>query len=66
MSPSFWQIAIVAVIVVLLFGAGKIPRLMNDMGKGINAFKKGLKESEAPEEEDAKLDSEKQGEGKQA
>ncbi len=42
---SVWHWLIVLVVVLVLFGGGgKIPRLMRDMGMGINAFKKGLKE----------------------
>jgi sec-independent protein translocase protein TatA len=43
---SIWHWVIVLVVVLLLFGAGKIPRLMGDVAKGVNAFKKGLKEDE--------------------
>lgn len=44
---SIWHWLIVLVVVLLLFGgAGKIPKLMRDMGQGINAFKKGLKEED--------------------
>jgi sec-independent protein translocase protein TatA len=42
MSPSIWQILIVVLLVVLLFGRGKISALMGDMAKGIKAFKKGM------------------------
>ena len=42
MSIGFWQIAIVAVLVVLLFGRGKISSLMGDVAKGIKSFKKGM------------------------
>ena len=38
------QIAIVVVGVILLFGAGRLPRLMGDMAKGIKSFKQGMKE----------------------
>ncbi|MFA7429824.1 MAG: twin-arginine translocase TatA/TatE family subunit [Rhodospirillaceae bacterium] len=41
---SIWHWVIVLVVVLLLFGAGKIPRLMGDVAKGVNAFKKGLKD----------------------
>jgi len=42
---SIWHWLIVLLVVLVLFGGGgKIPKLMRDMGKGINAFKKGLKE----------------------
>ena len=42
MGISFWQIAIVVVLVVLLFGRGKISSLMGDLAKGIKSFKKGM------------------------
>ena len=42
MVPGFWQIAIIVVLVVLLFGRGKISSLMGDVAKGIKSFKKGL------------------------
>jgi sec-independent protein translocase protein TatA len=46
-SFSIWHWLILLVVVLLLFGgAGKIPRLMNDMAKGVRAFKSGLKEGE--------------------
>lgn len=41
---GIWQIAIVGVVVVLLFGRGKISELMGDVAKGITSFKKGLNE----------------------
>ena len=40
MSPSLWQIAVVIILVVLLFGRGKISSLMGDVAKGIKSFKK--------------------------
>tara|TARA_Y100000590_G_scaffold440189_1_gene565284 strand:- start:737 stop:940 length:204 start_codon:yes stop_codon:yes gene_type:complete len=46
MSIGFWQIAIVVVLVVLLFGRGKISSLMGDVAKGIKSFKKGMKDPE--------------------
>ena len=45
MSIGFWQIAIVVVLVVLLFGRGKISSLMGDVAKGIKSFKKGTSDS---------------------
>ena len=44
MSIGFWQIAIVVMLVVLLFGRGKISSLMGDVAKGIKSFKKGMKD----------------------
>lgn len=59
---SIWHWLIVLVIVLLLFGAGKIPKLMGDMAKGVKEFKKGLNEDgEQPkgtQSEPQKLDSE--------
>ena len=42
MSIGFWQIAIVVILVVLLFGRGKISSLMGDVAKGIKSFKIGM------------------------
>ena len=42
MSIRIWQIAIVVILVVLLFGRGKISSLMGDVAKGIKSFKKGM------------------------
>ena len=46
MSIGFWQIAIVVVLVVLLFGRGKISSLMGDVAKGIKSFKKGISDNQ--------------------
>ena len=48
MTPSIWQLLIVLVIVLLLFGRGKIPQLMGDMAKGIKSFKSNMAEDEKP------------------
>ena len=42
MSIGFWQIAVVVILVVLLFGRGKISSLMGDVAKGIKSFKRGM------------------------
>ena len=59
MSIGFWQIAIVVILVVLLFGRGKISSLMGDVAKGIKSFKKGMA-SDVTEDDDQKNISEKQ------
>ena len=46
MGLSFWQIAIVVLLVVLLFGRGKLSALMGDMAKGIKSFKAGMSEDD--------------------
>ncbi|HWK15374.1 MAG TPA: twin-arginine translocase TatA/TatE family subunit [Rhizobiaceae bacterium] len=45
-SFSIWHWLIVLVVVLLLFGRGKIPELMGDMAKGIKSFKKGMSEED--------------------
>ena len=45
------EIIIIAAVVLVLFGRGKISNLMGEVGKGITAFKKGVKESSAEIEE---------------
>ncbi len=52
MSIGFWQIAIVVVLVVLLFGRGKISDLMGDVAKGIKSFKKGISENSDTSDKD--------------
>ena len=52
MGISFWQIAIVVVLVVLLFGRGKISSLMGDVAKGIKSFKKGMTDDTSTNNQD--------------
>tara|TARA_B110000438_G_C15407003_1_gene475869 strand:+ start:327 stop:515 length:189 start_codon:yes stop_codon:yes gene_type:complete len=54
MSIGFWQIAVVVILVVLLFGRGKISDLMGDVAKGIKSFKKGM--SDNPDSSDQNKD----------
>ncbi|MBB4187999.1 twin-arginine translocase TatA/TatE family subunit [Sinorhizobium terangae] len=46
-SFSIWHWLIVLVVILLLFGRGKIPELMGDVAKGIKSFKKGMSEDDA-------------------
>ncbi len=49
-SFSIWHWVVVLVVVLILFGGGgKLSRLMGDAARGINAFKKGLKEDGSPD-----------------
>ena len=48
-SFSIWHWLIVLVVVLLLFGRGKIPELMGDVAKGIKSFKKGITDDDTPE-----------------
>ena len=61
MSIGIWQIAIVVVLVVLLFGRGKISDLMGDVAKGIKSFKKGMKDP-TQDQEDSKSSQDKSNE----
>ncbi len=47
-SFSIWHWLIVLVVVLLLFGRGKISEVMGDMAKGVKSFKKGLAEDDEP------------------
>ena len=53
-SFSIWHWLIVLVIVLLVFGRGKIPELMGDMAKGIKSFKKGMSDEDKAEDDDAR------------
>ena len=52
MSIGIWQIAIVVILVVLLFGRGKISSLMGDVAKGIKSFKKGMSDDTSTSNQD--------------
>ena len=45
-GPGLWGIIIVAVVVVLLFGRGKISGMMGEMASGIKAFQKGMRDED--------------------
>ncbi|MDD5586151.1 MAG: twin-arginine translocase TatA/TatE family subunit [Alphaproteobacteria bacterium] len=42
MGLSIWHILIVLLVVLIVFGAGRLPHVMGDLGKGIRSFKDGL------------------------
>lgn len=44
MTPSFWQILLVLVIILILFGAGKLPDVIRQLGKGLQTLRSSLKE----------------------
>jgi sec-independent protein translocase protein TatA len=44
MQMGPWQILVIGIVVLVLFGRGKISNLMGEVGKGITSFKKGVKE----------------------
>lgn len=52
MSVGIWQLVLILAIVFILFGAGKLPRVMGDLGKGIRSMKEGLKGEDTKSVED--------------
>ena len=63
MSIGIWQIVIIVILVVLLFGRGKISSLMGDVAKGIKSFKKGMS-TDVTEDSEPKNISENQDSNK--
>lgn len=47
--PGGWEWLLILAIVLIIFGAGKLPKVMGDVGKGVKNFKKGLNEAEEEE-----------------
>ncbi len=47
MSIGLWEVLGILAIVLILFGAGKIPNVMGDVAKGIKSFKAGMKENDS-------------------
>lgn len=50
MSIGIWQVVLVLLIVLILFGAGKLPKVMGDLATGIKNFKRGMNEDDEPSE----------------
>ena len=61
MAPSWFQILIVVLLVVLLFGRGKISDVMGDFAKGIKSFKRGLSDDEEDVASDRKVIEDRPG-----
>ena len=54
--PGPWQIILIVLVVLLLFGGRKIPELMKGLGQGMKEFKKATKEETKSENEEEKVD----------
>jgi sec-independent protein translocase protein TatA len=54
MEISLVKILLILVIVFVIFGAGKLPQIMSDVGKGIRSLKEGLKSDDASKSDDVK------------
>lgn len=66
MGPSIWQLLIVLVIILLLFGTKKLKNLGSDVGGALRGFKKAVKEGEQGKKEGEQGKDEKIEESKQA
>ena len=51
MSIGIWQVVLILLIVLILFGAGKLPKVMGDVAKGVKNFKAGLKDDDSADED---------------
>jgi sec-independent protein translocase protein TatA len=49
MSIGIWQVVLILLIVLILFGAGKLPKVMGDVAKGVKSFKAGMKDDDEDE-----------------
>lgn len=55
MGLSFWHLLVVVLVILVLFGAGKLPRVMGDLGKGVRNFKAGLDGKDEAQEPPKKI-----------
>lgn len=62
MAPSLMHILVVVLLVLVLFGSGRVPAIMENLAKGINSFKKGLKDEDEATEKRLKDNSAKKEE----
>ncbi len=51
MGIGIWQILLILIVVLIVFGAGRLPKVMGDLGKGIKSFKAGLNGEDNKEED---------------
>jgi len=58
MSIGPWQIILILVIVLIIFGAGKLPRVAGDLAKGIKNFKSGMSEDDKEADDKKEISSE--------
>ncbi len=53
MSIGIWQVVLILAIVLIIFGAGKLPRVMGDVAKGVKNFKSGLKDVQGEDDKES-------------
>jgi sec-independent protein translocase protein TatA len=44
---SIWHVLVILLVVLILFGAGKLPQVMGDLAKGLKNFKQGMKDDDS-------------------
>jgi len=49
MTMSIWKLVLILMIVLVVFGAGRLPKVMNDIGKSVRSLRDGLKGDDAPD-----------------
>lgn len=54
MGLSFSHILLLLIVILIIFGAGKLPSVMSDLAKGLKAFKDGMKDIESSDSENKK------------
>ena len=54
MGIGFGELVVILVVVLILFGAGKLPGVMSELGKGVKNFKSGMKDETASSDEQKK------------
>lgn len=59
MAPGIWQILIVVLLILVIFGAGRMPMIAENLAKGIKSFKKGLKDEDESEKKTVSDQSDK-------
>ena len=59
MAPGPLQIAIVVLLILVVFGASRVPMIAENLAKGINSFKKGLKDDDEPQKLDDNSEDDK-------
>ena len=57
-QPSFWQLMVILVVVLLLFGANRLPKMARNLGSSLTEFKKGLRgeREDDDDDDDQKID----------
>ncbi len=54
MRIGVWQVILILVSVLIIFGAGKLPKVMGDVAKGVKNFKSGMRDDDEPSDQASK------------